>query len=208
MSLASIGLLGSRTVFDERGHPYTLYDLRLTTAEGSTWSTEKRFSEFRQLSQQLTERHKSGGDAAAFAPPALPKEILTAGWFSGQSLSPDFVKRREKGLRVWLRDLLAALPANDELLVGALAPTGARRRMMQPAASPTSPSSSVSSPRAAKATTLPSPSPPPSKSSGVAWARPRATLTWELVWEAPEEQEQELDLSAPLDVESGPSSPS
>ena len=45
MSLASIALLGSRTVFDERGHPYTLYDLRLTTADGSTWAVEKRFSE-------------------------------------------------------------------------------------------------------------------------------------------------------------------
>ena len=119
LALASIALIGSRTVFDERGHAYTLYTLRVATADGDSYNITRRFSDFRELARSLAERHKTVGDAAS--PPDLPKSILSAGWFSGQTtISPEFVARRKKGLHGWLQALLAALPADDSVLVGAM----------------------------------------------------------------------------------------
>ena len=162
-ALATVALTGSRTVFDERGHPYTQYELHVTSTTGQTRSVERRFQEFKELSQSLLERHKTAGDSVV-APPELPRSILSAGWF-GQTTNPEFVRRREKGLHGWLQALCASLPADDMLLVGMLSPANAQRRTVG------SPSSSAcASPRAKPA--------PPSNYSpfAVPWAaRARAS---------------------------------
>ena len=85
-----------------QGHPYTLYELRVTTMDGAVFTVEKRFSEFRTLAQQLHERHKQivAVDGSVPPLPELPKSILNAPWFSGgDTLNPTFVHRREKALR-------------------------------------------------------------------------------------------------------------
>ena len=82
VSIAAIDLLGSRTVFDERGHPFTLYELKLTTEDGSVWTVERRFSEFRALAAAITDRHKasSATDTSMMPPPpSIDKNILSAG---------------------------------------------------------------------------------------------------------------------------------
>ena len=194
--ITSVSLVGSRTVFDERGHPYTVYELRTTTAAGNTWLVERRFSEFMDLSAQLSERHKvllqnqtSADSIATVAPPEMPKNIRSAGWFGGNTLSQEFVRRREKGLHGWLQGVLAALPSDDELLIQALAPQNARR-------------SAPSTPPAARLRGAPSPADSPDSSTAESPARPRpihyaspyayktrprAPLAWEVVWEAPAE---------------------
>ena len=82
VSIAAIDLLGSRPVFDERGHPFTLYELKLTTEDGSVWTVERRFSEFRALAAAITDRHKasSATDTSMMPPPpSIDKNILSAG---------------------------------------------------------------------------------------------------------------------------------
>ena len=119
-ALSSVALLGYRTAFDERGHGYTLYELRLSTAAGSTWSVEKRFTEFKEMALRLAERHKAANDASLPPPPEMPKSIVSTGWFGGHSLAPEFVEKRAKGLHTWLQALLSSLPSDDPLLVEAL----------------------------------------------------------------------------------------
>ena len=214
--ITSIALVASRTVFDERGHPYTVYQLRTTTASG-TWTVEKRFSEFSDLANALSERHRNAQQnqltadgITAVAPPDLPKNIRSAGWFGGNTLSAEFVARREKGLNGWLQGVLAAVPADDELLVNAIAPPRMRRSFASaspsqshtapatptrqgPAAVPPSPMSSPGRSNAGGVDDLGDSRTPP-RQQPIRYASPyaykvpaRAPLVWEVVWEAPAE---------------------
>ena len=64
----------TRTAFDERGQPFTLYALR--SDRGSTsWVSERRFSEFKKLASALSDRYRQGGGSAGRPPPDLPKGV-------------------------------------------------------------------------------------------------------------------------------------
>ena len=119
--------------------------------------------------------------------------------FSGNALSPDFVKRREKGLQRWLQAIVAALPGDDPLLNDALAPASARRRgwsaikpvRSREASTPSSPASD----RIGLATTPEATPIAASNADELQKAAKRvAGLQWELVWEAPEEAEGDFAL--------------
>lgn len=169
-----VHIADSRVAFDERGAPYTLYELRCDAGASTTWAVERRFTDFKRLSSRLAERHH--------ALPELPREILSAGWLSDGPLSPEFVKKRAAGLQAWLRALLLALPDDDELLLDFIADASARRvhqacarRAAAPAASTVvaSPDDLLVAARCARSQTRPS-------------------LQWELLWEAPEEADTEV----------------
>jgi hypothetical protein len=223
MTIVSATLPSWRMAFDDRGNPFTLYDVCVTLADGTSWTTEKRFSDFKRLSQQLTDRHRSdsspaspnraksptreGGSGSTGAHstllPELPKGILSAGWLGGLSgvQSPEFLKRRQKGLHTWLGQLLRVLPVDDALLLHALSAPPRVRQMLQanapaaasatPAACPGTLCGGSDTPSAA----TPAGSVPTADSAG----RPHSVdprpcgpsgssrgLCWDLVWETRE----------------------
>ena len=106
----SIEVIGTLTAEDGRGTAYTLYRIQVTVGT-KLWRVEKRFSQFKQLSDQLRLR---GG---ATLPP-FPASLSTAPWTGGGNMNPDFIAKRAFGLQAYVRELVRVLPMDDPLLYG------------------------------------------------------------------------------------------
>lgn len=202
----------SKTVFDERGQPYTLYSFACQ-CENYKWIADKRFDDFKKLAKELSERHKlrtrDPEQDPEPPPPELPRQIVSAGWLTPLSgvQNPDFVRKRGAGLETWLANCVAVLPEGDDLLLDALSAPAAVPRSFSGCSQPSSPSkttrgagdqlASSGGGAASAAAAVERPSASPSRStqtsSRAAALKPaRPGLTWEVVWEAPPEEEERV----------------
>lgn len=97
-------VVGHRSDVDERGSPFTLFQIRIV-ADGLSWVVERRFSEFKKLDGLVRQRaieHLGGNKDASALPPTLPSSILSSGFFTS-SVNAEFVKRRVAGLQARTR---------------------------------------------------------------------------------------------------------
>lgn len=172
----SSSIRSTRTAFDERGQPYTLFELR-TEGGDYAWVAERRYSDFKKLSQTLQEKQRQAGNARA--PPEMPKS--NASWLGGGSMNPDFIRKRAAGLDAWLQKLLQS-HQEDEVLLQFLADTTARRKSLSGIAASAGRAGDGTTPAAGGATAA-------TRTRVIAAAPP--PLTWHLVWEAPADEDEQ-----------------